>query len=789
MNKHLRNLSIFLIICFLFTSALSGCQPNNQADSKTGPAKTTSAVTSAKTGSAENSSTRTYTAGPTDTAIAPSDPAPGQTTGTPTPGTTSSGKNTGNNTGPAPTSSKVIMPSEAYVQETLSVTEVPLATSPGKTPQITTPKTSPTPTPTSYVPPSGELTLKYWVNFPTAGPVTTLKAYKFTVTPVDNGVSINAYNIVGTKIPASSVSFIGTWLSSYVITDENGKVLESKDSEAYYMDFKINILTSGGCSTDKKEISFSGYYKDFNGSNAVISAQNLSTSFKITRSSSSWTYSSDYSIYDKSIISAVNNGSYLTCNVSINKGNTLYSDSFSRSNFVYTPNDTVNNGIPTVLINVGSDSEYYDLKTSSDHSTKYNYINASFSIVEGSSKTYNTIGQSGSLQIKRRGMTSFDLDKKPYTLVLSSKMKLLGMAADTEWALIASYPDKTLLRNYLTYNIGRSLNLGYSPDCRNVDLYLGKGDGTSTYLGTYLLVERIGVDKNKINITEMTSSDTNIGWIYGSEGLSTINAGSFLVEMNGPERLGPTDVFLRTSVMNVQVKSPGKSVFNPVSYNPDDRNTWPQITNATTNLNLIDYIRSYLQNVDSCIQNCANSDYLYNYIDLNSFVDHYILQELSKNVDGQRLSTFFYKDKGGKMKVACWDFDLSFGNCNYGTDSLKGDCGQYTGFYIKMQKWYNKLFANATFRNAVKTRWAELRQTGGLLSDTNLTNLINNEANKISKSAEENFKIWPIMGTYVWPNPSAIVAITTYSGQVDYLINWVKNRAAWLDVNIPKITG
>ena len=630
--------------------------------------------------------------------------------------------------------------------------------------------------------------LSYWVNFPEKGTVKTTQAYSFTVKTVENGVSVTAYNKDGSQNKTASVSLISTWLYSYEITDAKGGTVTKASSKAYLSTFTMNILTSGACSSNKKTVTFTGYYKDFEKSNAVVAYQDLNSSFEIARGSGTWTYSSFYSTYPSSIMKVSDSTSKQSIAINIKKGNTLYIDEFSQSHFIYTPNYTIDNGVPTLLITIDNESEYNTLLTSSDRKIKEIWSGGRYAMVEGSTKAYNTKSQQGLLQIKRRGQSSFDMPKKPFTIELSEQQTLTNMTANKDWILVANYSDKTLLRNWFAYTTGRAMGSMYVPDCRTIDVYMGKGS-TSTHLGTYLLVEKLEVANNKMNIKEMTAEDKSINTVTTSSSDTQILAGSFLVEIESSDRFGASDVAVKSECFGgdryLNIKSPDKDLFSPVN------------NFATKNTNLTNYIRTFFTVMDTYVNNAnsstnkTNPDRIFDFIDINSFVDYYIINELAKNVDGGFvLSTYFYKDKGGKLYVTIWDFDIAYGNCNYASDSNGNNCGVYTGHYIGTNTtWYRRLLRNDKFRNAVKTRWTALRKSGGIYSDASITNLFTQESAKIKASAAANFATWPILGTQVWPNPSEMVNNNkTYDSNITYTINWIKNRAAWLDTNMPPVT-
>lgn len=545
--------------------------------------------------------------------------------------------------------------------------------------------------------------------------------------------------------------------------------------------FSIPVSVAGGVKTNTQKVNFKGYYKDGDEkSGTVIVAQDATTSFTLTRNSSRWAFSAEYSTFPTAFMKVTTSGSTATVNVTFKKGTSVSVDAISQAHFVYVNSDTVNNGIPTMMINVETNTDYYNLTESNDKAVKEIWSQATYAIVEGSTKTYNTKEAQGTLKIKRRGFTSFSsFPKKSYTVKLTDGVPLLGMESNKDWVLVANYSDKSLLRNYFAYNISNQMNTSWAPECNFIDVYITYGS-TSDYLGTYLLVEKIEATKEKINIEEMTEEDTSIGAISSSSSMTKALAGSFVVELETFDRASSGDMLIQTSQYQLSVKSPDKDYFAPTA-----NTTNVSTHNATKNKNQAEYIRTFFNVVDEMIRT-DNYDKYEPYIDIDSFVDYYILNELAKNVDGNfRLSTYFYKDKGGKLKITVWDFDIAFGNCYYLEDSNGNDGSATSGYYIRTgTSWYQHMFKSYKFRDKVKARWEELRK--GCLSDSNIASMLNQQASVLEKAANANFKRWDILGTYVWPNPSAIVACDTYQENVQYLIKWIQQRAAWLDSNIAK---
>jgi hypothetical protein len=171
------------------------------------------------------------------------------------------------------------------------------------------------------------------------------------------------------------------------------------------------------------------------------------------------------------------------------------------------------------------------------------------------------------------------------------------------------------------------------------------------------------------------------------------------------------------------------------------------------------------------------------YIDVGSFVDFFIVNEISKNVDAYRLSTYLYKDnisKGGKLHIGpVWDYDLAWHNCNYG-NSFDATGWEYplTDSMYPSPTWWNRFVQDTNFVNLVYCRWNQLRQ--GILKTTNLYTYIDTTKNILNESQQRNFIQWPILGAYVFPNPQYQLH-TNYTNEVNDLKNWITNRVTWMD--------
>jgi hypothetical protein len=173
------------------------------------------------------------------------------------------------------------------------------------------------------------------------------------------------------------------------------------------------------------------------------------------------------------------------------------------------------------------------------------------------------------------------------------------------------------------------------------------------------------------------------------------------------------------------------------------------------------------------------------FINVNSFIDYFIVNELGKNVDAYRLSTYVVKEsiiKGGKLSMGpVWDFDLAWHNCNYASN-VDGWAYQVQVNDYPSPTWWTRFMQDPNFMNQLRCRWNELRQN--ILSINYLHGYIDANANAINEAQERNFRQWPVIGAFIYPNPQSQVG-ASYWSEVTDLKNWLTNRIAWLDANMP----
>jgi len=379
-------------------------------------------------------------------------------------------------------------------------------------------------------------------------------------------------------------------------------------------------------------------------------------------------------------------------------------------------------------------------------------------------------GYDGFIGIELRGSSSQSFPKKPYALETRDSsgsnlnVSLLGMPAENDWCLIPNYSDKTLMRNSFTYDMAR--NMGYwAPRSRFCEVLVN-----GEYQGVYALMEKIKKDNNRVNISTLLPSDIT------GDALT----GGYIIKIDKPTGAG-NDGW--ESPFLPPVNNNGQRIFFQYHYPKPD-----EIQQQQKN-----YIQAFIDTFETVLHSPQFNNPItgyYKYADLNSFVDYFILNELSKNVDGYRLSAFLYKDRnsqGGKVVMGpVWDFDLAYRNADYcGGDDFTGWAYQFgnmcDGDGWQLPFWWEKLLTDTVFTNTIKCRWVQLRNT--LLDTTVIFTYIDSVHALINNAQVRNFQQWPILGVYVWPNPQPIPQ--TYNEEILSLKKWFRNRLQWLDNNLP----
>tara|TARA_B100000073_G_scaffold343292_1_gene347839 strand:+ start:127 stop:1473 length:1347 start_codon:yes stop_codon:yes gene_type:complete len=376
------------------------------------------------------------------------------------------------------------------------------------------------------------------------------------------------------------------------------------------------------------------------------------------------------------------------------------------------------------------------------------------------------LNKSYNIGIEIRGSSSQFFEKKSYGVETWDSNNedidtdLGGFPEEEDWILYGPFSDKSLIRNVLIFQLSNAIGMyGSRTDFYEVTI-------NDKFLGTYVLMEKIKRDKNRVNISKNLDDDISGGYIIKidkppDEGYTSANSFSSKFDTRG-SYVGASDIkFLYTYPKSSEISN-------------DQKN----------------YIKNYINDFEEALlsSNFQDPELGYQkYIDIDSFVDFLILNEISKNIDAYRISTFMHKDKNQKLKMGpIWDFNLGFGNVNYCDAEITSGwsykfndvCG---GDNWKVPFWWNRLFEDPAFVSKLKNRWSDLRTN--ILSDQNLQDRIDEITNFLIEhnAPRRNFDKWTIIGKYVWPNN---YIGNNYGEEISYLKNWLEKRVKWMDEEI-----
>jgi hypothetical protein len=381
--------------------------------------------------------------------------------------------------------------------------------------------------------------------------------------------------------------------------------------------------------------------------------------------------------------------------------------------------------IPVVRIQTAGGAGIYD---------KENYVKGRITISDPE-KLYSDVDQfSASMGIRGRGNSTWSWPKKPWKVKLDEKASLLGMPADKEWALLANYADRTLIRNIVAMKISEICGFSWTPRMRSVEVYLN-----GEYQGVYTLCEHKKVSKDRVNIDKK-------------------NDFYFEIEESMDEK-------------TVWWTSMGV----PMMFSEPEIPTPEQFDRARR---LFDDFEAALHSSDT--------DAYEEYVDVDSFINYYIIQELTKNVDGNfRKSSFLTKEQGGKLEMYhVWDFDLTLGNCGYyGWDVGNGP----ENFWIKDfasnctpgDNWVNLMMRDPDFIIRLQDRWNELMPELERIPD-----FIDEQALTLDKAVKRNFQRWNI---WDWVDWVKMPSLGSYEKEVAYLKEFYSDRLEWLDRELNKL--
>lgn len=408
--------------------------------------------------------------------------------------------------------------------------------------------------------------------------------------------------------------------------------------------------------------------------------------------------------------------------------------------------------------------EYYDLgkfsttlpvvymNTKGQQILKENVIWGNIALLDGNGEEQSVFSVPNSIYratIKYRGASSYKrFDKKQYRIKFyknkkdsAKKVSLAGMGENSEWVLNGPYLDKTLIRNKLVYDLARELN-EWAPDSRFVELFV---DGE--YQGVYLAVEPVTNGESRLRLSEFGLLSGETAYIVSRDRSDT--------ESEELKTWGKTAGYTNNSLY-IGYPSKNKVTEKQKAYIQKDISEFEQVLYG---------------------KNFSDKRFGYQaYIDMDNWVDYFIINEFAMNYDAGNLSTYVYKELGGKLQLAVWDFNNGFDNFQ---DSVKSTDILHT---VK-NSWIKRLWQDKNFRDRVCERYGQLRKT--TLSDEHIAEKIAFYQEELGDAVDRNFKVWG------YSFNEALLAGTTkdgtsrdirsYEEAMKQLTDTIRERLAYLD--------
>ena len=355
------------------------------------------------------------------------------------------------------------------------------------------------------------------------------------------------------------------------------------------------------------------------------------------------------------------------------------------------------------------------------------------------------------ITINTRGASSYSqFDKKQYRIKFykeegSTKVEeyeFLGMGSNSEWVLNGPFLDRTLIRNRLVYGIGREI-FEWAPDCRYVELFL---DGE--YQGVYLAVEPVTNGVNRLRLSEFGLSSGETAYIVKRDRVGTEAEPLYVYGYYG----GKTN----------------NSLY--IDYPSTTKLTQMQKEWITQDIDIFEHVL-YGDNFDDVKEGYAK------YLDVDNFVDYFILNEVVMNNDAGNLSTYIYKELNGKLKIAIWDYNNCF-------DNYQWFAQDYSEFFLQDNAWFSRLIQDRAFVDKVVERYYELRK--GVLSEEYLYGQIDTYIDELGPAVSRNFAIWgyTFYGRMLADETELHINPRSYDQAVEQLKGSIHERVTFLDEHI-----
>lgn len=356
------------------------------------------------------------------------------------------------------------------------------------------------------------------------------------------------------------------------------------------------------------------------------------------------------------------------------------------------------------------------------------------------------LNYNGLVGIELRGSTSQGHSKKPYGFetrmadsITNNNVSLLGLPAENDWVLNPMNDEPSFIRDALSYHLAEKMGQ-YAPRTRYCEVIVN-----DDYRGLYFLTEKIKIDDKRVDLVKMDSSSNVFPDVTGG----------YIIKA---DKTTGGDVPAWTT--------PAYDYWENVYYIFHD----PKPEEITPEQSA--YIHNYFDTIQSLISthNQSVTSGFPAYLDVPTFVDYMIMGELSSNVDIYQKSTFFHKDRNGKLRAGpVWDFNLSYGNDLQSMDRSHYDIWQFSNGDNTGSVFWHQLFEDDMFRCALANRWKKLTAPGAPLSYSQIISVIDSLTDRVDQARQRDCSRW--------------FRFYNYNTHINNMKTWIQNRISWLSDN------
>ena len=361
---------------------------------------------------------------------------------------------------------------------------------------------------------------------------------------------------------------------------------------------------------------------------------------------------------------------------------------------------------------------------------------------DGKTKLMNGPVLDTRIGIKIRGSSTQNRPKKAFTVEARNAfgedkdIAPLGLPEDSDWILYAPYNfDRALIRNALIYELSNQIGR-YAVRTRFCEVFVNTNGGAlsySDYVGVYVFMEKITRGKNRVNVKRISKDHNSQPEVTGG----------YMFKIDRPD---PGDVGFNGGGQNVKWVEPKEE----------------EVTSKQSA-----YVRTFFNDVYRNLSSPTKYD---EYIDPLSWVDHHMLNEFTKNPDGLRLSTYFFKDRNKRLEYGpVWDFDRTMG-CD--DDGRASNPVGWSGSYHF--GWWSRVMRNKSFKEIYAQRWANVRND--VMSENNIFSIIEDWQKLLSEPAKRNFTKWGLVNRN-----------NGFDTEIHQLKSWISQRLAWMDTQFDAI--